>query len=139
MLFGFGWLHLADECRAFEWQCGAYLVRTTSQVMYMECSRPCGTPMPHHEQYASPVHRLYAGLAASLTQAHGSIKMSSEEGHVCAVQTDKECLKGVTKAELEALLDTVQKLHRKFGHPPNPRLQKSSSERCISQASCSCG
>eukprot|EP00439_Symbiodinium_sp_Y106_P058651 s5262_g8.t1 len=118
------WENLDAEGRAFEWSCGLFRVRTTSQVMYMECSRPCSTTMPSQEQSASSSHRLYAGLAASLTQVHGSIRVDPEEGHVCAIQVDKECLKGVTKAELEALLDTVQKLHRKFGHPPNSLLCK---------------
>ena len=41
-----------------------------------------------------------------------------------AVTSHKEALEGVTKSELEGLLDTVQKLHRRFGHPTNSLLVK---------------
>ncbi|OLP85639.1 putative transposon protein [Symbiodinium microadriaticum] len=46
------------------------------------------------------------------------------KGMAFAVTSHKEVLEGVTKSELEGLLDTVQKLHRRFGHPTNSLLVK---------------
>ena len=46
---------------------------------------------------------------------------------------DEECLKGVTKVELETLLDTVQRLHKKLGRPPNSLLLKNLPARGASE------
>ena len=114
------WKALADEGNAFEWQCGQNLVRATSKVIYMECSRPLSSEDSEQDLHG----KLLQSVAASLMQVHGSVKMVDSGSSVFAMTAKKECLQGITKTELEAWLDTVQKLHRKFGHPPNSLLLK---------------
>ncbi|OLP98763.1 hypothetical protein AK812_SmicGene18752 [Symbiodinium microadriaticum] len=55
---------------------------------------------------------------------HGFSFPLDQPGMAYAVTSQKEALEGVTKSELEGLLDTAQKLHRRFGHPTNSLLVK---------------
>ncbi|CAE7708420.1 RE2, partial [Symbiodinium microadriaticum] len=114
------WQQLAEDGRAFEWQCGDFQVRTTSKVLFMECSRVTGT----HESREASLDGLYRAVCGSLMNVHGAVNASDVSGMAYAVASQKEALEGVTKSELEGLLDTVQKLHRRFGHPTNSLLVK---------------
>ena len=111
------WKQLADEGRAFEWQCGDLQVRTTSQSLYLDCSRVSSSAMSNEDH----LEQLYRAVCGSLMSLHGSLP-GPETSFV--VTSHRDALKGVGKAELESLLDTVQKLHRRFGHPPNSLLVK---------------
>ena len=67
------------------------------------------------------LEQLYRAVCGSLMSLHGSLTGPETS---FAVTAPRDALKGVGKAELESLLDTVQKLHRRFGHPPNSLLVK---------------
>ena len=67
---------------------------------------------------------LYRAFCGSVMNFHGASSASGEGNPVYAVTAQKEALEGVDKKELESLLDTVQKLHRRFGHPSNSLLLK---------------
>ena len=114
------WQQLAKEGRAFEWQCGNLQVRTTSKVLFMECSRTTSRGVSQEASLDS----LYRAFCGSLMNLHGTSTESDVSGMAFAVTSHKEALEGVTKSELEGLLDTVQKLHRRFGHPTNSLLVK---------------
>ena len=114
------WQQLAEDGRAFEWQCGDFQVRTTSKVLVMECSRITRA----NESREASLDGLYRALCGSLMNVHGAVSTPDASGMAYAVTSQKEALEGVTKSELEGLLDTAQKLHRRFGHPTNSLLVK---------------
>ena len=123
------WQSLADEQRAFEWKCGDLTVRTTSQALYLDCSQ---TVNPR-ETPAVLLSRLQRSVSSSVMQLRGVSTSDSPAGASLAVTSQKDALAGVTKGELESLLDTVQKLHRRFGHPSNSLLLKNLRARGASQ------
>ena len=114
------WKSLADREEAFEWQCGEMLVRTNSKVLYMDCSTMTST----REVQDASVLRLHRSVCGSVMNVHGNVRTSDQGGQAFALALQRDALQGVTKGELEALLDTVQKLHRRFGHPSNSLLLK---------------
>ncbi|CAE7230659.1 RE1 [Symbiodinium necroappetens] len=123
------WQSLADEQRAFEWKCGDLIVRTTSKALYLDCSQ---TVNPR-ETPAVLLSRLQRSASSSVMQLRGVSMSDTSPGASFAVTSQKDALAGVTKGELESLLDTVQKLHRRFGHPSNSLLLKNLRARGASQ------
>ena len=102
-------------------------IRTTSMVLYMEASRPALKAPSRQDSKNDPLQWLYSGIAASMSQVHGCNTIFA------VAKADEECLKGVTKVELETLLDTVQRLHKKLGRPPNSLLLKNLPARGASE------
>ncbi|CAE7219859.1 RE1 [Symbiodinium sp. KB8] len=114
------WQSLGDDQRAFEWKCGDLIVRTTSKTLYLDCSQAVNP----RETPAVPLSRLQRSVCSSIMKLRDVSGSDSLTGMSFAVTSQKDPLEGVTKGELESLLDTVQKLHRRFGHPSNSLLLK---------------
>ena len=114
------WQTLAESGKAFEWQHGDLQIRTTSKAMFLDCSRVSSKMESVENQW----DYLYRAFCGSVMNFHGASSASGEGNPVYAVTAQKEALEGVDKKELESLLDTVQKLHRRFGHPSNSLLLK---------------
>ena len=114
------WQRLAEEGHAYDWECGNFRVCTTSKAVFLDCSRCSSTK----DSRAGCLFQLYRAFCGSVMNLHGASVPSSGYDSAFAVTSHKDALEGVGKQELEGLLDTVQKLHRRFGHPTNSLLVK---------------